>query len=200
MTPTSIHLQLPDWVPVLLAQKPAVFGDIEERMALVIELAQRNVTEMTGGPFGAAIFESHSGRLLAAGVNLVVPQHCSVAHAEMVAIMLAQRAAQTFDLSAPGLPACELVTSTEPCAMCMGAIPWSGVQRVVCGARDEDARAAGFDEGHKPPDWISAYHARGITVIRDILRTQAAQVLLDYQQKGGHLYNPQRGSEGERTE
>jgi tRNA(Arg) A34 adenosine deaminase TadA len=50
-----------------------------------------------------------------------------------------------------------MVVSTEPCALCLGAIPWSGIRRLVCGARDEDARSIGFDEGEKVPYWIGAF-------------------------------------------
>jgi len=48
-----------------------------------------------------------------------------------------------------------------------------GGQQVLCGARDEDARAVGFDEGAKPPDWAAALRERGITVKRDVLRDEA---------------------------
>ena len=47
---------------------------------------------------------------------------------------------QIYDLGGLGDGrAFELVTTTEPCAMCLGAIPWSGLSSVVCGARDQDA-------------------------------------------------------------
>ena len=91
-------------------------------MRFVIELARQNIEHRTGGPFGAAIFETTSGKLLAPGVNLVEPAHCSIAHAEMVAIALAQQTRGSYDLGREGT-ICELVTSTEPCAMCLGAIP-----------------------------------------------------------------------------
>jgi len=76
--------------------------------------------------------------------------------------------------------------------MCFGAIPWSGVQRLVCGARDEDARAIGFDEGPKIIDWISALNDRGIAVMRDVLRPDAVAVLQDYVKAGGTIYNAGR--------
>jgi tRNA(Arg) A34 adenosine deaminase TadA len=100
--------------------------------------------------------------------------------------MLAQQAMGTHDLAA--MRPCELVTSTEPCAMCMGAIPWSGIRQVVCGARDEDARKIGFDEGIKPPGWAAAFESRNIRVIRDVLRLQAAEVLNEYAATGGKIY------------
>jgi len=189
---SPISLSLPDWVDELLARNEGPLADNEQRMALAVELSRSNVENRTGGPFGAAVFESGSGRLVAAGVNLVEAQNCSIAHAEMVAIAFAQQALATYDLGAPGLPDHELVTSTEPCAMCLGAIPWSGVRRVVCGARDEDARAIGFDEGHKPSGWVDLLEKQAITAVRDVLRERARQVLLDYARRGGVIYNPDR--------
>jgi tRNA(Arg) A34 adenosine deaminase TadA len=126
-------------------------------------------------------------------MNLVVPSSCSVAHAEMVAIMIAQQVAGDFDLGGGGKPAYELYASTEPCAMCLGATPWSGVRGLLCGARDEDARAVGFDEGAKLPDWIAALEEIGISVKRDVLREDAARVLFDYADGGGEIYNARRG-------
>jgi tRNA(Arg) A34 adenosine deaminase TadA len=152
----------------------------------VIELARTNVARQTGGPFGAAVFDSETGEVIAAGVNLVVSAHAALAHAEMLAISLAGQALESFDL---GVRATELVSSTEPCAMCLGAIPWSGVRRLVCGARDEDARRIGFDEGDKPADWIGLLRRRGIEVVRDVFRSEATAVLDEYARAGGPIYN-----------
>ena len=77
--------------------------------------------------------------------------------------------------------------------MCMGAITWSGVRKVVCGARDEDACSIGFDEGPKPPDWIQSLEKRGITVVRDVCRNDAAAVLDYYRKHNGILYNGRQG-------
>jgi len=139
----------------------------------------------TGGPFGAGIFD-FSGKLIAVGVNRVEVVGLSIAHAEIVAISLAQGLLSTYDLSARGN--LELVTSTEPCAMCLGAVPWSGIRRVVCGARDEDARAIGFDEGDKPADWKEKLERRGIEVQVDVCRAAAAEVLREYVRRGGGIY------------
>ena len=184
-----VTLTLPEWLESTLPAPDHVFATTEDRMRLAIELARHNVDHGTGGPFGAAIFERQTGTLLAPGVNLVVPSNCSVAHAEIVAIMLAQTILGCYHLGANRTPSYELVTSTEPCAMCMGAIPWSGIQSLVCGARDEDARAIGMDEGDKPADWIAAYQQRGIRVQRDVLRDEARAVLQHYRDSGGIVYN-----------
>jgi len=142
-----------------------------------------------GGPFAAAIFEEQTGRLVAPGVNLVVPLNCSLAHAEMVAIAIAQQKVGTFDLGMGGMPALQLVTSTEPCAMCLGAVPWSGVRSIACSARGEDAEKIGFDEGVKPISWVEGMLRREITVIRDVLRDKGIAVLAEYADLGGIIYN-----------
>jgi len=188
--PFTLHL--PDWLQELVRQANHSFPTVDGRMNFVIELSRLNVRHGTGGPFAAAIFRSDDGSLLAPGVNLVLSGHCSVLHAEIVTIMAAQQKAGTHDLSSAGLPAYELVTSTEPCAMCMGAVNWSGVRRLVCGARGADAEVTGFDEGEKPPAWPETLERRGISVLRDICREQAAAVLRDYRAAGGTIYNPRR--------
>ena len=187
MTTTSFTIDLPDWLKDRAGDE-VVLGD-DDRMAYVIDLARRNVAEETGGPFGAAIFEIDTGRLVAAGVNRVMPISLSMAHAEIVAIGLASTTLGTFDLGAEGLPAMEVVASTEPCAMCMGATIWSGVRSLRTGARDEDARSVGFDEGPKVDDWQGELTSRGITVVCDVLRAEAAAVLRAYAESGATIYN-----------
>ncbi len=184
-----IVLSLPDWIGPFLEKQDSVFIGVEDRMRLAIELSELNVENETGGPFGAGIFERDSGRLIAVGVSVVVDTNCSLAHAEMVCIGLAQQKLKTFDLGAEGMPACELVSTTEPCAMCLGAIPWSGIRRLICGARGRDACEIGFDEGDKVADWAGTLESRGITVLRDVLREQARKVLIKYKESGGPIYN-----------
>lgn len=188
----ELVLRLPEWLCQFWIAQKRPFDTVEAKMRFVIELAKQNIERQTGGPFGAAIFDADSGRLIAPGVNIVVPSNCSIAHAEMVAIALAQQTIGSYDLGTDNT-VCELVTSTEPCAMCLGAIPWSGVRRVLCGARGEDACAIGFDEGAKPADWVGSLRGRGIEVVQDLCRAEAQAVLRHYLTVGGHIYNAQRG-------
>jgi tRNA(Arg) A34 adenosine deaminase TadA len=188
MNDSSYTVKLPQWVGKILPGPEIIYPTVEERMELAIILAANNINN-NGGPFGAAIFEQYSGRLVAPGINLVQQSNCSVVHAEIVAIILAQQKVANFDLGAEGLPDYELVTTTEPCAMCLGAIPWSGINSLVCGARDEDARSLGFDEGDKPDDWPQKLQSRTISVTRDILRYKAKAVLQQYVDAGGIIYN-----------
>ena len=186
--PDHIQFSLPAWLSVYV-RDCACIKEVEARMDFVIAAAQRNVEEKTGGPFAAAIFEMESGQLVSLGVNLVTTQGLSILHAEMVAIAVAQTKLNSYDLGAAGMPKHELVTSTEPCAMCFGAIPWAGVSRVITGARDGDARYIGFDEGPKVTDWRGALSDRQIEVIHDVKRAEARQVLDDYLHGGGRIYN-----------
>jgi tRNA(Arg) A34 adenosine deaminase TadA len=189
----QVALSLPDWVEDFVSEPDRDYPMEEDRMRLVIELSRLNVVHGTGGPFGAGIFDLSTNRLVAPGVNLVTTTNLSTAHAEIVAIMIAQQVVGHFDLGGQGRPPYELVASTEPCAQCFGATPWSGVRRLVCGARDGDARAIGFDEGPKLPAWVGALEQRGISVVCDVCREEAAAVLRDYAESGGMIYNARQG-------
>ena len=193
--PSSVQFSLPAWIEEFargysVVEKPA------ERMAFVIAASRKNVEEKTGGPFAAAIFQKDTGKLVSLGVNLVTSQGMSLLHAEMVAFALAQRKLGTYDLGRKGLAQHELVASTEPCAMCFGAIFWSGVRRVVCAAEDADARSIGFDEGPKLDNWQEALRSRGIEVVCGTRREEAAAVLAWYAASGGQIYNSRESMPG----
>ena len=163
-------------------------------MALAIRLSERNIAE-GGGPFGAAVFEIETGKLVAPGVNLVVPLRASFAHAEAVAIAIAQTVCGTHDLSATGLPAMELVSSAQPCIQCYGNLWWSGLRRLVTGANKADVEAlTGFAEGPVPEDWVGHLADRAplppVAVVQDVLRDEARQILRRYREQGGSIYNP----------
>jgi len=186
--PGQVNFTLPKWIDEY-SDTYTPTTDLSERMRFVIEASKRNVEENTGGPFAAAIFESKTGCLVSLGVNLVTTQGMSILHAEIVAIAVAQRKLGTYDLGGVEMPTHELVTSTEPCAMCFGAVPWSGVRHIATAAFDEDARSIGFDEGPKPKDWIQELESRGIKVSNNIERKGAKEVLELYANSGGHIYN-----------
>jgi tRNA(Arg) A34 adenosine deaminase TadA len=190
----NFALALPHWLESAIPPPEHVYATPEDRMSLAIRLADLNTKQGTGGPFGAAIFNLETFTLVAPGINAVIRSKSSIAHAEIVAISLAQRILDTHDLGAPGMPRTELVASGEPCAMCLGALPWAGIRSLVCGARDEDARAIGFDEGPKLQDWVSALETRGIRVRRDVKRQQAVDVLQTYLASGGPIYNGRSGT------
>ena len=188
MRTDRVQVTLPPWLAEVIAGRE-VFPTLEDRMGLAVALSRENVLRRTGGPFGAAIFERDSGRLVAAGVNSVTRLNNCTLHGEMVAFMMAQAALGSFSLGAPGMPAHELVTSCEPCAMCLGAILWSGVSRVVCGAARADATELRFEEGPVFPESYKYLEARGIEIVHEVLREEARSVLVLYREQGGEIYN-----------
>lgn len=190
--------RLPNWVDEVIDFE-ASHPSPEDKMALVVRLARRNVEEETGGPFGAAVFDRTTNRLIAPGVNRVVPESNPTAHAEIVAISIAGARLGRYDLGDGGSRPAVLVTSVEPCAMCLGATPWSGVSQVIIGARDSDARTVGFDEGDKPANWIESLETRGVTVSRDVMRSEATGILITYQEAGNVIYNTTRAASGTAT-
>jgi tRNA(Arg) A34 adenosine deaminase TadA len=165
------------------------YTDDEAKMRLAIAVSRENVTRDTGGPFGAAVFERETGRLVAVGMNSVIRLGNSTLHAEMVAFMMAQRAVGAFSLSLPGMPVHELFTSCEPCAMCLGATLWSGVRRVVYAAAREDAARLEFDEGPVFPESYAYLEDRGIEFVRERLRDEARAALELYRARKGTIYN-----------
>jgi tRNA(Arg) A34 adenosine deaminase TadA len=190
--PSSVRLTLPPWLEEIAARE-VVLPDPEERMRLVIGLSRRNVEERSGGPFAAAVFACGSGRLLGAGVNRVEPLNCSPAHAEIMAFAFAQRRLGTYDLGADAAAPNELVTSSQPCLMCLGATLWAGVTRLAYAATAEDVRGRlGFDEGPLPRDWQGELQKRGITVVGELLRAEAVGVLELYKRLAGTVYNSRR--------
>jgi tRNA(Arg) A34 adenosine deaminase TadA len=183
MLPLQIHLTLPPWIDEL-ADIGRRYASDDERVGLAIELSRQNVERGGGGPFGAAVFDAVSGRLVAVGVNRVVSQNCSVAHAEMMAIMIAQQRLSRNRMNEDG-GHYVLATSSQPCCQCYGAMVWAGIDELLIGARSDDVEElTEFDEGPLPADWIGELERRGIAVRRDILRDQARTVLAAYGTSG----------------
>ncbi len=103
-----------------------------------IEIADKGI-ENGGGPFGAVI--TRENKIIAEAGNMVVLLNDATAHAEINAIRKASEALKTFDLSD-----CTLFTSCEPCPMCLGAIYWAGIKKVVYSSNRNDASKAGFND------------------------------------------------------
>jgi tRNA(Arg) A34 adenosine deaminase TadA len=169
-----------------------VYATDAEKVALAIELSKRNIESGSGGPFGAAVF-GPDDRVIAVGVNRVVPHACSVAHAEMMAYMLAQGRTQRLRLNRDAddnaIAPIALATSSQPCCQCFGATIWAGIDRLLIGARSEDVESlTEFDEGPLPADWVGELGKRGIEVVRDIERDAARAVLRAYGEGGGARY------------
>jgi tRNA(Arg) A34 adenosine deaminase TadA len=184
----TVAASCPEWVEQAVDWN-ARYATDESKMSLAVELARQNVLHGSGGPFGAAVFESASGMVVAAGVNSVTRLQNSMLHAEVLALMLAEYRVGSYTLLGPELPHHALVTTCDPCAMCLGAVLWSGVRRLVTGADRADASALDFDEGPVFPESYAYLEARGVAVVRGVLRREAAAVMELYRRQGGVIYN-----------
>ena len=91
------------------------------------------------GPFGAVIMKN--GKVIAESNNMVILSHDPTAHAEVLAIRKASSVLKSHDLSG-----CTIYTSCEPCPMCLGAIYWSGIRRVVYASDRQAAAESGFSD------------------------------------------------------
>lgn len=183
-----VVVEYPAWVGGVVDWDRPLVSDVD-RMRLAIHVARENVERGTGGPFGAVVVERESGRLISVGMNSVVRLHNSTLHGETFAFMMAQQRLRSYTLAAAGMPRHELVTTCEPCAMCLGAILWSGVKRVVMGALREDAATLRFEEGPVFPESYEYLERCGIEIVRGVLREDAKAVLDWYRQLGGQIYN-----------
>lgn len=106
--------------------------------AEAVQLATDNV-HAGGGPFGALV--ARGDELVTTGTNRVTPDLDPTAHAEITAIRAACRALGSFSLRG-----CVLVSSCEPCPMCLATALWSRLDAVHYVADRDDAALAGFDD------------------------------------------------------
>jgi guanine deaminase len=113
-------------------------GFDERWLERAVALAVENVAA-GGGPFGAVVVRD--GVVLAEGQNRVTRDLDPTAHAEVVAIRAAAKAAGDFSLAGA-----TLYSSCEPCPLCLSAALWARVDRVVFAADRDDAARGGFDD------------------------------------------------------
>ena len=104
-----------------------------------VALAREHARDGLHGPFGAVVVRED--RVVGRGWNRVVADRDPTAHAEVAAI---REACAT--LGTHVLDGCTIYCTCEPCPMCLAAIYWARIARVVYAATEEDARAAGFDD------------------------------------------------------
>ncbi|KAK7258730.1 hypothetical protein RIF29_24312 [Crotalaria pallida] len=111
----------------------------DEFLRKAVEEAYKGVECGDGLPFGAVIVRN--GEVVVSCHNMMLRNKDATAHAEVTAI---REACQTLDQIY--LPDCEMYASCEPCPMCLGAIRFSRIKRLVYGAKAESAMAVGFSQ------------------------------------------------------
>ena len=162
--------------------KPAEQGTIMDRdrfMRRAFALAETNVVNGAGGPFGALIV--HDGQIIGEGTNLVTTSHDPTAHAEIVAIRTACTALGTFRLAG-----CDIYSSCEPCPMCLSALYWAHIDRIFYGNSRSDAAAIGFDDDHIYREIALPLPERTIPMTR-LHRDEALQAFLAWERAGGKI-------------
>ena len=117
---------------------PAV--DTAPLLRRAVEVGREGMLLRRGGPFGALV-AAPDGTVVAEGCNRVTSTNDPTAHAEVTAIRAACSVLGTFSLAGH-----VLVTSCEPCPMCLAAAWWARVDAIVYGATRADAARAGFDD------------------------------------------------------
>jgi tRNA(Arg) A34 adenosine deaminase TadA len=189
-----VSIDNPPWVEEKVAKMPEIYPNLMDRMRLVIRFSKLNIDNKTGGPFAAAIFEKDNGKLISIGVNRVMPLNCSTAHAEIVAISLAQKRLETYDLGGPDIPPMQLVVNWRPCVMCYGAVLWSGIRSlVIAGSGSELEEITGFDEGPIHPNWVKELEKRGIEFIENVMKPEACKVFITFRDRNEFVYNSRLG-------
>lgn len=118
-------------------------------------------------PFGSVIVQG--GQVVAVTHNTVWLTTDPTAHAEVNCIRAAAKALSTIFLNG-----CTLYSTTEPCPMCLSAIHWAKIDRVVFGATIEDAANAGFKELFVAAADLAKLGKSPLTVESGLLRGECA--------------------------
>lgn len=148
--------------------------EVEAHLRRALRLA-RLARDRGNHPFGALLADA-GGRVCFEAENTVVTHRDCTGHAEL---NLIRQACAELDRSE--LARCTLYTSTEPCAMCAGAIYWAGVSRVVFGLSEGELRALTGDDAANPTMALPCrdVFARGqrrIEVVGPLLEDEARSV------------------------
>ncbi len=145
-------------------------------MRLAIRKAQEGIAAGQS-PFGSVIVQG--GEPVAATHNTVWRDGDPTAHAEVNCIRRAAAALKTIFLHG-----CTLFSTTEPCPMCLSAIHWAKIDRVVYGATIADAAAAGFCELHVDAKVLAEMGKSPVRVESGLLREECADLFPEWRRAG----------------
>ena len=147
---------------------------MNEYMKLAKKAAQNGMNKNEGGPFGAVI-TNEKGEIVSVGNNKVLKENDPTAHAEIVAIRIACKKLNTYDLSKY-----VLYTSCEPCPMCLSAIIWSNIKKVYYANTKEDAEEIGFRDDYIYDFIKSNMKDKSILELNEMNRDEAIKVFERY--------------------
>ncbi len=127
-------------------------------MQRAIELSIESINS-GGGPFGSVIVKDN--KIISEGMNRVTVNNDPTAHGEIVAIRLATKGLNNFNLKG-----CELYSSTEPCPMCLSAIYWARIDKIYYANTRNDAQKIDFDDSLIYSELIKKIDQRKIPMIQ----------------------------------
>lgn len=130
-----------------------------------IEIANQNI-ELGGGPFGAIIVENNA--IISESGNKVRLINDPTAHAEIEAIRIACKKKNSYTLEN-----CTIYSSCEPCPMCLGAIYWAKISKIIFASSRHDAAIGGFDDNKIYVELSKKIKERDITTIQ--IQSEEAQ-------------------------
>jgi guanine deaminase len=145
-------------------------------MRLAIEKTREGIAAGQS-PFGSIIVKD--GEVVASTHNTVWRDTDPTAHAEVNCLRSAAKALGTIDLAG-----CTLYSTCEPCPMCLSAIHWAKVDRVVFGATIDDASSAGFCELHVAAETLAEMGGSPIKVEGGLLREECAALFDEWKRAG----------------
>ena len=148
-------------------------------ISVAVDLAREGMQNNLGGPFGAVVVKGQ--QIVGKGQNRVTSAHDPTAHAEVNAIRDACQNLDTFELTG-----CTLYTSCEPCPMCLGAIYWARIDRVVFAATRHNAAQAGFDDEWLYQEVSRTWEERKID-FQQLGEEQATQVFNEWNNKADKI-------------
>jgi len=145
-------------------------------MRLAIEKTREGIAAGQS-PFGSIVVRG--GEVVASTHNTVWRDTDPTAHAEVNCLRAAAKALGSIDLAG-----CTLFSTCEPCPMCLAAIHWSKVDRVVFGATIDDAAAAGFAELRVAAATLAEIGGSPLRVEGGLLREECAGLFDEWKRAG----------------
>jgi len=151
----------------------------ERYMNEALKLSEQNLELGHGGPFGAIIV--FDGNIISRGWNQVLKLKDPTAHAEIMAIRSACK-----EMDDHVLRGATIYTSCEPCPMCLAAIHWARIDRIVFANTRKDAAQIGFDDDFLYSEIIKENDQRSIPVTQ-IMHKEARTIFDRWHQMGDKI-------------
>lgn len=153
----------------------------QNAMQLAIESAREGIHANEGGPFGACVVKGD--KVISVAHNTVLKDKDPTCHAEMNAIRQAAKALNTFDLTG-----CEIYSTVDPCPMCLTAIYWARIDKIIVGANNELAAKYGFDDQEFYHQVKASHEVRKVPSERGLLAQESEEVFKEWQSLGREIY------------